>query len=149
MLESFLQDLRYALRRIAGQPLYAVIIVVTLGLGIGANTAVFSLMDRIFLRPLPFSEEDRLISMFHRQEEGNRKLSATSYPDYEYYRDHNPVFADMMAFARVPAMVQIADRFESVIAELVTPNYFSVLRVPPPTRPNLPGGRRFERRGCD
>ncbi len=75
--------------------------------------------------------------MFHRQEEGNRKLSATSYPDYEYYRDHNPVFADLMAFARVPAMVQIADRFESVIAELVTPNYFSVLRVP------LQRGRTF------
>ena len=62
-----MQDIRYALRTLAKQPIFALVAVLTLTLGIGANTAIFSLLHQILLRPLPFPEADRLVMLWERQ----------------------------------------------------------------------------------
>ncbi|PYV82034.1 MAG: hypothetical protein DMG05_28875 [Acidobacteria bacterium] len=102
------------------------------------NTAIFSFVNAILLRPLPVPDSDRLVSIFHRNIHVPGSLTTTSYPNYEYYRDHNDVFSGLMAFARLPMSLHINDQAERVTGELVSTNYFSVLQV------NAAVGRLFQ-----
>ena len=129
-MNALLQDLRYALRMLAKSPGFTAIAVLSLALGIGVTTAVFSVLDVLLLRPLPVPEPDRLISLYH-QNVKNDGLSSTSYPNYEYYRDHNPVFNGLAAFLRVPTSMHSGDSLERVPVALVSPNYFEVLGIRP------------------
>lgn len=143
-LESLAQDLRYSLRRIAAQPLYALVIVVTLGLCIGANTAVFNLLDSILLRPLPVPDPDRLVSLYHRNQRVRGRLGTTSYPDYLHYRDNNDALSGLAAFGRMSTLLRTGEQIEKISVELVTPDYFAVLEFVPnqagpfPQRTTLP-----------
>ena len=130
-LESLAQDFRYSLRRIAAQPLYALVIVVTLGLCIGANTAVFNLLDSILLRPLPVPDPDRLVSLYHRNQRVRGRLGTTSYPDYLHYRDNNDALSGLAAFGRMSTLLRTGEQIEEISVELVTPDYFAVLGVRP------------------
>ena len=96
-METLLQDLRYSLRTLRKHPGFTAAVVLSLALGIGANSAVFSLVDALLLRPLPVEEPDRLValaSMDH-HDEGPHGLS---YRDYVDYRDGSEVFAGVTAF---------------------------------------------------
>jgi predicted permease len=121
------QDLRFAARLLRKNPGFTALAVLSLALGIGVNTGIFSLVRAVLLPSLPVQDAGRLVSIYHRYTRGQEYLSSTSYPDYEYYRDHNPVLSGLMAYGRVPMSVRIGEQAEQISGELVTANYFSVL----------------------
>ncbi|HME58702.1 MAG TPA: hypothetical protein VKF63_10225, partial [Terracidiphilus sp.] len=77
------QDLRFAARLLRSNPGFTALAVVSLALGIGVNTAIFSLVRAVLLPPLPVPDAARLVSIYHRYTRGQEYLSSTSYPDYE------------------------------------------------------------------
>ena len=124
-------DIRYAARVLAKNPLFTLVAVLTLALGIGANTAVFTLLDQVLLRLLPVKEPQQLVllTMRGRHYGNNWGSNAISYPMYRDFQDHNQVFSGM--FCRFPTSVSLSfgGRAERVDAELVSGTYFSVLGV--------------------
>ncbi|HEV7552213.1 MAG TPA: ABC transporter permease [Candidatus Angelobacter sp.] len=129
MLENTLQDLRYAVRALRKNPGFTMVAVVTLTLGIGANTAIFSVVDTLLFRPLPVSKPNELVRLFTGETRGNTQSGYVSLPAYEKYRDQSGAFSGMAAYVdRYPANVS-AGKFgtERVDAGMVTANYFQVL----------------------
>ena len=130
-LDRLVQDVRYSIRTLAKNPTFSLIAVGTLALGIGANTAMFSLLDQVVLRLLPVSHPEQLVIV---RETGNHYgnsygANTISWPMFEDLRDHNQVFSGM--FCRFPATVTIGygDRAAQIPAELVSGSYFPVLGV--------------------
>lgn len=136
-MTGLLQDARYALRQLRKSPGFAAVAVITLALGIGANTAIFTLLDQALLRTLPVKEADRLVLLRFSGVDSGHVSSRTdeqfyfSYPMYRDLRDRNPVFDGVIATDWAQAGVQWHDQPELVSAELVTGNYFEVLGVRP------------------
>ena len=137
MMTGFTQDLRYALRQLGKAPGFAAVAVVTLALGIGANTAIFSLLDQAVLRALPVKDADRLVILQafgsfngHTSSRSDDSFSF-SYPMYRDLRDHNSVFSGLIATYWVKVGVQWHNQPELVAAEMVSGNYFDVLGVQP------------------
>lgn len=119
-LERLFQDLRYALRQLARNPGFAAVAILSLGLGIGANTAIFSMIDHVMLRSLPVSHPEELIAV----------RSGRSYPLFEKIRDRNQVFSAVMGTHLMPEMEVTIDGVKSrAMGELVTGNYFPELGV--------------------
>ena len=128
-METFFHDLRYAIRMLTNHPGFTAMAVLMLGLGLGVNIAVFGLVNAILLRPLPVPRSEQLVSIYRHTTKGTGRFRSISYPDYEYYRDHNEVFSGLLAFARLPTSLRSGDLAEVVSGELVTGNYFTVLGV--------------------
>ncbi len=130
-LEQIGGDVRYGLRGLRNNPLFAAVAVSTLGLGIGANTAMFSLLDQVVLRLLPVRHPEELVIV---RETGNHYgntygANTISWPMFEDLRDNNQVFSGM--FCRFPAPVTLGygDRVVQIPAELVSGEYFLTLGV--------------------
>ena len=130
-LEQIGQDLRYGFRSLRKNLLFTVVAVLTLAFGIGANTAIFSLMDQVLLQLLPVKHPEQLVLVAERgirfgDSWGDNDVS---YPMYRDFRDHNQVFSGM--FCRFPTSINLGygDRTERVSAELVSGSYFPVLGV--------------------
>jgi predicted permease len=133
MLENILQDLRYSARMLWKNPAFTFVAVLTLGLGIGANTAIFSIIDVVLFRPLPVSKPNQLVRIFNGQTRGNEGWKYLSLPEFQDYRDQSTVFSGLAAYVdRFPANVS-AGRFgtERVDAGMVTGNYFQVIGASP------------------
>ena len=132
-MSALTQDLRYAFRTLGRAPGFAAIVVLTLGLGIGANTAIFSLLDQVLLRTLPVADPASLVQLDGPGPWSGRTLDdrTFSYPMYRDLRDQNTVFAGLVAQFGTPATVTIRRRSERVNAELVSGNTFEVLGVGP------------------
>ena len=129
MLDNLWRDLRYTFRMFAKSPGFTAIILATLALGIAANTAVFSVVSAILLRPLPgISEPDRLVSLYRVQ--NGQTFDNMGYPDYRDYRDRNQSLAGLAAHSAV-ALSFNSGTPERLIGDLVTGNYFDVLGVRP------------------
>jgi putative ABC transport system permease protein len=134
-----LQDLRYALRQFRKAPAYAAIAVLTLALGIGANTAIFTLLDQALLRTLPVSHPEQLVRLRYVGSNtgsmsafGGDDKDYFSYPMYRDLRDKNQVFSGMLANDELGSIgVQWNGHPELVQGELVSGNYFDVLGVRP------------------
>src|SRR6476661_311485 len=94
-MRSFLADLRFAVRSFSRQPGPTALIVLTLTLGIAANTAVFSLVDGLFLRPFPFREPDRLVYLNERAPSWNLEFTGINYPDFHTWRATARAFESM------------------------------------------------------
>ena len=96
---NFLQDLRFNFRTLVKSPAFALVAVASLALGIGANTTIFSLVNAMFLNPLPVEKSDELVAVYT-VDETNAALGLTqlSYPNYEDYRDENEVFDGTFAW---------------------------------------------------
>ena len=124
-METLWQDIRYGLRMLARKPGFTAVAVLTLALGIGANTAVFSIVNALLLRPLPVEQPDRLVALIH----GEEGIFAYSYSDYAYYRDHNQVFSGLAAYSVTVLVFGDGGQREIVAGEIVSSNYFSVLGV--------------------
>jgi len=132
------QDLRYALRQLRKSPAFALVAIITLALGIGANTAIFTLLDQALLRELPVSHPEQLVRLQYIGSNTGR-ISAFggdsnnyfSYPMYKDLRDRNEVFSGMLADVEVSVGVQWNNQSELVPGELVSGNYFDVLGVKP------------------
>ena len=125
------QDLRYALRRLARSPGFTLVAVLSLALGIGANTAIFSVVNSLLLRGLPVEAPEELVEIY--QGEDDYAYLTLSYPDFADLRDSNEVFSDVVAYYLFMAMVDRDDGSEATIRnmEVVTGNYFSMLGVRP------------------
>lgn len=96
-MQTLLQDLKYGLRMLAKNPGFTAVSVLTLALGIGANTAIFSVVNAVMLRPLPYPQPDRLVSVISTVLRDNRDSNA-SYPDFLDWRARNHVFDEMAVF---------------------------------------------------
>ncbi len=124
-------DIRYAARVLAKNPMFTVVAVLTLALGIGANTAIFTLLDQILLRLLPVKDPQQLVLLTMRGHHygSNWGGNAISHPMYRDFQDHNQAFSGM--FCRFPTRVSLTfgGQAERVEAELVSGTYFSVLGV--------------------
>jgi predicted permease len=127
-MESFLQDLRFGARMLFKNPGFTLIAVLTLGLGIGANTAIFSLVNAVFLRQLPVSDPQQLIFGFSGTR--NSPWQTISYPNYLAYRDRHNVFTGLAAYSAITVSLNSEERPDLVRGYVVTGNYFDVLGVP-------------------
>ena len=132
-LDTVLRDLKYTFRMLARTPGFTAVAVLTLALGIGANTAIFTLLDQVLLRLLPVKDPQQLIllTMRGRHYGSNWGGNAISHPMFRDFRDHNEVFSDM--FCRFPysASLTFGGQAELVQLEMVSGTYFSVLGVRP------------------
>ena len=133
------QDLRYAIRRITDTPLFTLAAIATLALGLGVTSAVLSLANTIFFKPLRLSEPDRLVIVDGRRPDRPPVYAfGVSHPDYLYFRDHARSFESLAAhYPTSPLHVSRAEGGFEVLGSVVTATYFEVLRL----RPSL--GRFF------
>jgi putative ABC transport system permease protein len=137
MMSGLLQDLRYAMRQLRKSPGFTTVAVLTLALGIGANTAIFGLLDQALLRGLPVKEPDRLVLLKYSGSNTGHLSSRSdgkfyfSYPMYRDLRDRNSVFSGIIATDWTQAGLQWHNQPELVATELVSGNYFDVLGVQP------------------
>jgi predicted permease len=129
-----LSDIRYACRTLGGSPAFAAVAVLSIALGVGANTAVFTLFDQVLLRRLPVNRPQDLVLLTSRGTQygnGWGDGNELSYPMYEDLRGNNTVFAGMFCRFGIPISVSSGDRTERVDSELVSGTYFPVLGVAP------------------
>jgi hypothetical protein len=123
MIENLWLDLRYGMRILLKSPVFTAVAVLTLTLGIGANTVIFSLVNALLFRPLPAVQEPDQLTYLS---------GSHSYPEYEYLRDQNEVFSGLLAQGGTTSLnLNTGGEPELVIGELVTANFFSVLGVTP------------------
>src|SRR5262244_1014412 len=128
-MQTLWRDLRYGARILLKQPVFTLIAVLTLSLGIGANTAIFSLVNAVLLRPLPFAEPERLVWTWGEFSGGNR--ASTSPPDFLDYRAQNRSFEELSAMMFNSFNLTGAGEPERVIGSSVTANFFQALGVKP------------------
>src|SRR5881398_1954277 len=131
-----LQDLRYACRTLAKSPGFTAVAVLTLALGIGPNTAIFSLVYGVLLKPLPYPESDRLVGLAETYQ-GNRSELAITYDEFRFLEEHNPVLEQLAVSTDVGFSVFTGDIAERVNGLRVSQDFFATLGV----RPSL--GREF------
>jgi predicted permease len=126
-------DLRSALRTLIHAPAFSLVVVLTLGLGIGANTAIFSLMDQLLLRLLPVVRPEELVQLDGPGPFSGRTINdrTFSYPAYQDLRDGNDVFAGLLARAPAAATLVQSGQAERVTVEMISGNTFEVLGVRP------------------
>jgi predicted permease len=132
-LDTVFRDLKYTYRTLARTPGFTAVAVLTLALGIGANTAIFSLLDQVLLRLLPVKDPQQLVllTMKGRHYGSNWGGNAISHPLFRDFRDHNQVFTDMFCRFPTSASLSFGQQSERVSVELVSGTYFSTLGVVP------------------
>lgn len=128
-----LTDLRYAIRMLMKSPAFSIIAVVTLALGIGANSAIFSVIDTVLLRPLPFKDPDEIVNIWGRYANDNGKLHGNvhSFPDYVDLRDQSQSIAAMAAYTRTAGTLSLAEDAKALEGLAITPEVFDVLGIQP------------------
>ena len=147
------QDFRFAVRLLVGNPGFSAVAILTLALGIGVNSAIFSVTDQLLLRPLPVEEPDRLIALRSPGPQWGNIMSdgdnaaSFSHPVYRALRQPADQVVELLARFTVPLSVSVQGRAERAAGELVSGNYFQVLRVEPaagrlftPQDDEVPGG---------
>ncbi|HEX6650249.1 MAG TPA: ABC transporter permease [Pyrinomonadaceae bacterium] len=123
-METLIKDLQFGIRSLAKRPGFTLIAVLTLALGIGANTAIFSAVNATLMQPIPVVDPQRLVFVF------NGPANAVfSYPDYVALRDQNTVFDGLLAFGGITASLNSNDQTDQVTGAIVTGNFFDVLGV--------------------
>jgi putative ABC transport system permease protein len=128
---TLLQDVRYGLRMLGKAPGFAAIAVLTLALGIGANTAIYTAVDRILLRPLPYAQPERLVVLWEDFSRIGFPRNNLSPADYVDWKNQNSVFEDVAATRSRVATLTMGGPPEMVIGRGVTANFFPVLGVSP------------------
>ena len=126
-LESFFSDLRYGLRMLRKSPGFTAVAVLTLALGIGANTAIFSVVNGVLLRALPFRDASRLVAIG--ETVGQGAVNPVAYPNYLDWRRSSRSFDDMAAYTDAEFIVKGKDSTDRIFGEQVTSNYFSLLGI--------------------
>lgn len=128
MFHALKSDVGYACRLLLRSPGFTAIAVLSLAVGIGFNTALFSIVDALLLRPMPVERPDRLVDVYTRGSDGGR-YATSSYPDFLDFRSRNEVFQDMLGYSPAIAAVKFGERSRMALGEVVTGNYFQVLGV--------------------
>ena len=130
MVDDFLQDLRYAARSLRRAPGFAAVAIITLALGIGANTAMFSVLNAYLFRPLPYPQPEQLVQVFR------TSIHSDSWPhsaaNFVDFRQRNDVFTEMVTFDGMsPVLIRDGQPAERLQGMSVSGNFFAALRVPP------------------
>ncbi len=129
--DGFVKDVKYGVRMLRRSPVFTTTILVTLGLGIGVNTAMFSVANAVLFRPLPFPESDRLVKVWATDRESGRTEDVASYPAFEDWRTSADAFEDLAAYRDPRLIVSVDGTSEVVDALQATPGFFELLRIPP------------------
>jgi putative ABC transport system permease protein len=131
-MRSMWHDLRFGFRMLFKNPVFAFVTIVTLALGIGANTAIFSVVDAVLLRPLPYPQADRLVYLWETMESQGISESGAALPNYQGWRDQNQTFEGLAAFYYGDFNLSSSGGPpEFIQGAYITPNLFQVLRVEP------------------
>jgi putative ABC transport system permease protein len=128
-MQRLLQDLRFALRQLRKTPGMALLAVLTLALGIGANTAIFTVIESVLLRPLPYANSDRLIFIGPRADKPS--FESTSWLNYTDVKTQSRLLQDAAGYSEDVTVLEAQDGSQSVVAPRVTTNLFSMLGVRP------------------
>lgn len=123
------QDVRYGFRMLLAKPGFTAAAVLVLALGIGANSAVFSLVNAFLLKPLQVHKPEELTGLFSRDTKRPDIYRAFSYPNYVDIRDHNQAFSSLAALNAALVGIQEGDATRQTLATIVSSNYFSTLGV--------------------
>lgn len=128
-LDELIQDVRFGLRMLRKNPSFTIVAVLTLALGIGANTAIFSVINSILFKPLPVQAPQELVDVFNTppKDEAILQYVPLAYPDYLDYRDQNTQLTGLLAFAPTEVALERENKSELIPVEEVTGNYFQVL----------------------
>src|SRR5215472_5550615 len=124
----FWQDFRYGIRSLSSRPLFAFVCIVTLALGVGAGTAIFSVVHAVLLRSLPYGQDDRLVMVWENNRSKNFQQNVINLGNFFDWKDQNHVFEDMAAFFDMNVKLTDGEP-EEVPSQIATPNLFSVLGV--------------------
>lgn len=127
-METLWQDLRYGFRVLRASPGFAAVAILSLALGVGANTSIFSVVNAALLRPLPVTEPDRLMFIFNGT--ARNPWSTSSYPDYLDYRDKNEVFSGLLSYSSITMSARLEDQTDLISGSIVSGNFFDVLGLP-------------------
>src|SRR5579864_9377204 len=129
---TFFQDLKYGLRMLARSPAFTAVALFTLALGIGANTAIFSVVNAVLLRPLPYKASDRLVTFWASNEQmGYSGPGTVCDPDYAEWREQSKTFEDMAGFREATANLTGVGEPARLLGWKVTPSFFPLLGVKP------------------
>jgi predicted permease len=127
-MQTLWQDLRYGARMLVKNPGFTLIAVVTLALGVGANSLIFSLVNALLLRPLPVEKPEQLAAVYT-SDFSSTQYGGSSYPDYVDFRDRNQVFSGTVAYMPTAFSLNVDGTNERAFGEVVSGNYFSTLGV--------------------
>jgi predicted permease len=130
-MEALLQDVRYGLRMLVKKPTFTIVAVLTLALGVGANTAIFSIVNAVLLRSLPFPDPDRLVRIYFNNPGVGLRGVRFSVPEFDDLRTQTDVFEDVSVIVLGPTNLTGAKQPEHLEMVEVSPNYFSMLGATP------------------
>ncbi|MFI5179010.1 MAG: ABC transporter permease [Vicinamibacterales bacterium] len=130
MLESLLSDIRFALRWLVKSPGFTLVAVASLAVGIGFNTALFTIVDALLFKPLPVSRPDELVDVFTSDSTGQAAFGTTSYPDFLDLASGSDVFQDLVGYSPMFGALGADTASRLAMGEIVTGNYFRALGVP-------------------
>ena len=130
-VETLIQDLRYALRMLRNSPGFTAVAILTLALGVGANTAIFSVIDSVLLRPLPYQDPDGIVMVWENDSQHPNPHNTVSPPDFLDWQSRNSVFAEMSALFDQRVILTGNGVPQEVVVQDVSANFFSVLGVHP------------------
>jgi putative ABC transport system permease protein len=128
-LRDFGADVRYALRMLRRGPVLGITAAITIGLGVGLNGVVVSVVNGLLFRPLPVADPDRIVALFELNRRGDAR--SLGYQDYVDYRDRSSAFAGVAVHTGTPLNLEVGSRAEMVWGEMVSENYFGVLAMQP------------------
>src|SRR4029453_13766436 len=132
-MSSPINELRLAVRGLRRSPLFATVAILSLALGIGANTAIFTLIDQMLLRKLPVKDPKQLVMLYQQGPHNGSNMGPRmhSYPIYQDYQKKAEPLAEVLCRRLVAASVSVDNQTERVLAEMVSGNYFTMLGVQP------------------
>jgi putative ABC transport system permease protein len=131
LLEEVWQDLRYGARMLSKKPGFTLIAIITLALGIGANTAIFSVVNAVLLEPLPYRAPEELVLVRHIYETKGTRSESVSYADFQDWRAQNQVFADLALFRVASFALAVGNDLEQIRGANVSANFFELLGLNP------------------
>src|SRR6266700_1737116 len=126
-MNGLLKDIRYGITTLRRHPGFSVIVVLVLALGIGANSAIFSVVNGVLLRPLPYQNSDRLVMIWGNFRKLNIERLTAKAAEYEDYRAQSQIFEQVAAFENQSFNLTGVDRAERLTGARITPNLFSML----------------------
>lgn len=130
-VETLFQDVRYGFRQLRRSPGFTVIAILTLALGIGANAVIFSAVNSVLLRPLPYPNANRLVQVWSTNPHTNPWGEWVSYPDFVDWRAQNKVFEDLVTYRTTLTNITGGDHPEALFTVLASSSLFSVLQTQP------------------
>jgi putative ABC transport system permease protein len=130
-METLIQDVKYGVRMLLKRPALTLIAALSLGLGIGANTTIYTLINLVFLRPVPIRDAQRVVAVFTTDEKNKTQfeMSQTSYPNFKDYRERNNVFESMAAYQFIGLSIAGAGEPEQTAGYMADANFFDVIGV--------------------